>query len=191
MSVGEHVSVFVSIILGLGLADLAVSLHRLLLAHKRVRWDWLSPAVAIFTALNIIVVWWATYGWDQRAPNITMLDFVPYFILLMLLFLTAAAALPEEVPAEGIDLRDFYFSRSRYFWTLNLLQLLIVAIAILPRQVPAGDWQALAFSQAENLPHIIGAAILIVTKRLWVHRLLVGAFLASLVFDYVSAAMGA
>ena len=189
MSVGEYVSVFVSIVLGLGVADLAVSLHKLLLAQKRVRWDWLSPAIASFTALNIIAVWWATYEWYQRAPNLTMLAFVPDFILLSLLFLTAAAALPEEVPAEGLDLREFYFSRSRYFWTLNLLQLLMAAIFILPRYVGAGDWRALASIQAENLPHIIGVAILILTKRLWVHRLLVGTLFAFLIVGYVGAAM--
>lgn len=186
MSIGEHVSVFVSIILGLGIADLAVSLHKLMLAKKRVNWDWLSPAVAIFTALNIIVVWWATFE-HQASDN--MLDFVPYFILLILLFLAAAASLPEEVPAEGIALREFYFSRSRYFWTLNLLQLLIVATLIIPRQVPAWDWQALASRQLENLPHIISVAILIMTKRLWVHQTLIVVLLASIVFDYVGAEM--
>jgi hypothetical protein len=166
-----------------------VSLHKLLLAQKRVRWDWLSPAIAVFTALNIIAVWWATYNWYQRAPNLTMLAFVPDFILLVLLFLTAAAALPDDIPADGLDLREFYFSRSRYFWTLNLLQLLMVAIFILPRQVPAGDWQALAVRQAENLPHILLVAVLVLTKRLWVHRTLVAVLLAFLVFGYVGAAM--
>jgi hypothetical protein len=189
MSVGEYVSVFVSIVLGLGVADLAVSLHKLLLAQKRVRWDWLSPAIAVFTALNIIAVWWATYDWYQRAPNLTMFAFLPDFILLVLLFLSAAASLPEDVPAEGLDLRAFYFDRSRYFWTLNLLQLLIVAAAIVPREAPAADWQALAVRQAENLPLIIAVAILVATKRPWVHRLLVGAMLGFLVYGFVGTAM--
>jgi hypothetical protein len=45
MSVGEYVAVFVSIILGIALGDLALSTHRLLRARHRVEWHWVTPPI--------------------------------------------------------------------------------------------------------------------------------------------------
>jgi len=39
---------------------------------------------------------------------ITIGGFLPLLIGLILLFLLTAATLSDEVPAEGLDLRDFY-----------------------------------------------------------------------------------
>ena len=45
MSVANYVSVFSAIIIGLAVADLATSFHKLMRNRDRVRWDWLIFAV--------------------------------------------------------------------------------------------------------------------------------------------------
>ena len=95
MSVGEFLAVFASIILAIGIGDLSMSLHRLLSASSRVRWDWLSPAAALFVLLNIVAFWWACYGWYRSAPNLSVDSFLPDVAMFVLLVLSAAAALPD------------------------------------------------------------------------------------------------
>ncbi len=77
-----------AVVLGLAIADMATSLHKLLRNRRRVRWDWVLAQVA------------------------------PYFVVMVLLFLTASAALPDEVPEEGIDLGRYFDENRGYFLSL-------------------------------------------------------------------------
>ena len=43
MSIADFVLAFVGIIIGLGVADLLISLHKLLRAGRRVKWHWAYP----------------------------------------------------------------------------------------------------------------------------------------------------
>ena len=46
MSIVDFLLAFVGIILGLGVADLLTSLHKLLRAGSRVKWHWATPTLA-------------------------------------------------------------------------------------------------------------------------------------------------
>ena len=46
MSVSEYVMVFNPIIVGLAVADVLFSFHRLLRARARVKWFWMTPVLA-------------------------------------------------------------------------------------------------------------------------------------------------
>jgi hypothetical protein len=52
--VAEYVAAFISIMVGLALADLATSFQRLLRAGKRVKWDLLTPASATLVTAFVI-----------------------------------------------------------------------------------------------------------------------------------------
>ena len=47
MNTFEYITVLASIVVGLAIADLATSAHRLLRAGGRVRWDWIAPTAAL------------------------------------------------------------------------------------------------------------------------------------------------
>jgi hypothetical protein len=50
---------------------------------------------------------------------------------LVCMFLLASAALPDEVPAEGTDLRQYYQENGGYFWSLfSLFVLLMIAVEL-------------------------------------------------------------
>ena len=116
MSSAEYVSVLVSIVLGLALTEVLAGLHRLLRAGPRVRWDWAAPLASVLVALVLVMMWWSFYRPSSEAVSIGA--FLPSLVTLVLLYLLAGAALPDEVPPEGLDLRAYYDRNGRYFWGL-------------------------------------------------------------------------
>src|SRR5436190_926509 len=101
----EYLLLFAVIILGLAVSDVALSLHRLLGAGPRVRWDWLAPLAALVAFLKIVTQWWTWFRAEPLAGGLTWEMFLGVLAGAVLLFLIAAASLPDEVPGEGrIDL---------------------------------------------------------------------------------------
>jgi hypothetical protein len=132
MSLVERVDVLVAIVLGLALTELGTGVHRLMRAGNRVRWDWMSPALAALMLLEAVQFWWLSQTWYANATELRLIEFLPRLVILLLIYLLAAAVLPDEVPEEGIDLRAFYVETSRYFWALILLLTLGIMIFIIP-----------------------------------------------------------
>ena len=114
----EYVLAFASILVGLAMADLATSLHRLLRARGRVRWDWLAPLASVLVVLTVLEFWWSFYRIGRADGWASYGQFLPLVALLFVMFLLASAALPDEVPDGGIDLADYYRTNARYFWLL-------------------------------------------------------------------------
>ncbi|MDF7774920.1 hypothetical protein P1X14_06665 [Sphingomonas sp. AOB5] len=107
MSLNELVLAFIGVVIGLGVADLLTSFHKLLRAGSRVKWDWLTIVYAVMMLYSMIVFWWWQFGYPGT-QTLTIAAFLINFVFLVISFLMVAAALPDEVPAEGIDLRAFY-----------------------------------------------------------------------------------
>ena len=117
MSPFEYLLPLISVLVGLAVADLATSLHRLLQARRRVQWDWLPLLAAILAVLAVLDLWWGFFGF-RDLDEWKFARFLPIFVQLVVLFLLCASALPDEVPSDGLDLRAFYRSNGSYFWFL-------------------------------------------------------------------------
>ena len=169
MSVGEYVAIFVSIILGIALGDLALSTHRLLRARERVEWHWVTPALALFMLMNIIAFWWATFNWYRELGDYSIGAFLPDVALFTLLFLGAAAVMPDEIPDGRFSLKDFYFREARYFWSLMVLFVIMIIVHVDQRNEPNADWRTFLGSSAKNLFGLALMIPLLMTKRAWVH----------------------
>jgi hypothetical protein len=123
VDIGDYWATFVSIILGLGLADLLINFHRLLHERKRVGWDALPLAWAVVALLQLINYWWAV------AANLTRwretrvaLEFAWDAVAPVILFLIAASLLPRAMPAEGrLDMRAEWQKARGLFLTLGVL----------------------------------------------------------------------
>jgi len=127
----EYVLALVSILIGLAVADLSGSLHRLLRARQRVRWDWLTIAAALLVMMLILEFWWVFYGLGTSVAWTHYGAFLVLAASLVCMFLLASATLPDEVPEEGIDLRSYYRQNGRYFWSLfGLFVLLMIAVEL-------------------------------------------------------------
>jgi hypothetical protein len=75
MNSAEYVSVLVSIVVGLALTDVLQSLHRLLRAGRRVRWDWAAPLSTLLVVMVLVMLWWAFY--QPAAGRISIGEFLP------------------------------------------------------------------------------------------------------------------
>ena len=117
----EYIMPLVSVLVGLAIADLAVSFNRLLRARDRVQWNWLPLLTAFMAILAVLDIWWVFYGEQQADFYQTLAGFLPIVAQLILLYLINAAALPDDVPPEGMDLKEFYEENSPYFWTLFVI----------------------------------------------------------------------
>lgn len=175
----SYVVGLLSIITGLALSDMGISLHRLLKRRSRVQWDWLTLAIAGYVAFVIVRFWYQV--WSIRGfPGVTGLFFFLGIIAEnFVLFLVAASSLPDEDDlGKGlVDLRSFQQQNSTYLWRLFLLYTVMWAadgifFAVSTRQVVSLKMVLLFV-----VPLLLAAALAFVRQRK-IQSLLFGALLA-------------
>ncbi|HET7230236.1 MAG TPA: hypothetical protein VFJ16_09550 [Longimicrobium sp.] len=137
MSPFEYVLPMVSILIGLAVGDLSLSLHRLLRARRHVRWDWLPLAAALLVLLLILEFWWAFYGMGRAEVWTRYWGFLILGAALINIFLLASAALPDTIPDDGLDLAAYYHENRRYFWVLFALFTVLALVLDLLVEVDA------------------------------------------------------
>ncbi len=158
MSLFEFTFALQAIILGLALAQLVVSLNKLVLARERVIWAVQPLLAAGLVACNILLLW--TGAWyRQGAETTTIGDIVRDILINLTVFAAASAVLPDETPkGEAVDL-PAHFERVRvYFFALFIAP--IFAVGLIPQAIefartgvtdPANWW--------ENLVLMLGALV--------------------------------
>src|SRR5260221_2900740 len=107
-----------SVLIGLAVADIAASAHRLARTRLPVTWDPLALMAAFYALVMAIGMWFEI--WAVRNVSQTR-HFFFYFSMvasLFVLFLIAAASLPDDPAVDG-DLRAYYERNRRYFWFLG------------------------------------------------------------------------
>jgi len=126
----EYAMGMFSVLIGLAVADVATSFHRLLRVRAAVRWDPLALLAACYALCTAISMWFDLWGVRNFAATRHFLFYIAMVVQFFLLFLLAAASLPDERD-EGRDLRAFYATNHRQFWALLVLfQLVYVVFGI-------------------------------------------------------------
>jgi|APHM01.1.fsa_nt_gi hypothetical protein len=141
MSQLEYLVALISIIVGLGLTDLAQSVRELIRPGYAVKWDGLPLAWSAFVFLFTILLWWNGFSVLESASSAGEAGprFLSYLLLFFLLYLCCAFALPDpdwetSVAGSGdgsepaVDLEAFYFSAGHRRWFFGLLTGLFVAL---------------------------------------------------------------
>ncbi len=109
-----------SVLIGLSVADIAASFHRLLRFRSQVRWDPLVLLAAGYALCMAVYMWFDIWGVRHFGATRHFLFYVGLVTELFVLFLVAAASLPDDVDGPT-DLREYYAANSRYFWSLVAL----------------------------------------------------------------------
>jgi len=122
-----YLAAFITVLLAIAVGDMAVSLHRLLRARRRVKWHSL-PLVAGFVVLLILLTNFFAIWQLTGTQRMTFLELCWLLVPQFLYFLTASAVLPDEIPAKGLDLFDFYMGERRYFFMLLLLAVIVEVV---------------------------------------------------------------
>ena len=126
MDAFSYLSVLLSIILGLAIAQVLQGYRAILLARGRVR---LSAAVLIWSGLILLFAtqsWWASFGLRER----THWDFLAFAIILLqmvLLYMLSAVIFPEVGRDDRVDLVD-HFDRHRSIFFGFLIGVLAVSV---------------------------------------------------------------
>lgn len=183
MSQLEYLIALISIIVGLGLTDLAQSLRELVRPGSTVQWHWLPLLWAANVFLIIVQLWWASFNILQRAVFGRALVFLPFLLLFVGLYLACAFSLPDleertsaaspASPTGELDLEQFYFSPAHRRWFFGILigitilgQGIVLPLFLLQAEVGLGS-AVLTVSQNVVIAGLF--AVLIVTERRWVH----------------------
>ncbi|HEY2356348.1 MAG TPA: hypothetical protein VGH86_02770 [Phenylobacterium sp.] len=174
----QYILTLESIILGLAIGDLAKSLHTLLRARKRVRWDWLAPLTAIMITVKIANHWWSWYRFGPVASRLTFEMLLGIMATTILLYLVSAAALPDDAREQEVDLRVHYERTAPRLWiTFIAYGLLTSAINLwMDVKIPS-------MIQVYWPLHLVTpvAATLLVVRNRWWH----GAFLVGVIVIYI------
>ena len=195
MSQLEYLVALISIIVGLGLTDLAQSVRELIRPGYAVKWDGLPLAWSVFVFLMTILLWWQGFA-ALKEPDIGggagpfFLSFLLYFLIL---YLCCAFALPDPDwerasvgsgpagatnpagPAErGVDLEAFYFSTGHRRWFFGLLIGFWVALMVADQLTFESGGPA---QRLRSVLPVLGlcaiTAIPILTDRRWAHWVVV------------------
>jgi len=175
-----------AVLIGLAVADIANSFHRLMRSRPAVRWDPLALTAALYTLCMCVYMWFDI--WFVRHFDATR-NFLFYLALvaqLFVLFLAAAASLPDETHGP-LDLRDYYAKNRRYFWSLiTVFQFGYVVFGIyfvssytgrLPYWVGARLWAQMV------APLAISVALLVLRSRI-AHYVGLALMFVVMVFHY-------
>ena len=161
----SYLSVLLSIILGLAVAEILTGFRGLLQARGRVRLYWPSLLWSFVLLVIYAQTWWAMFGlrthhdWSFAGFGIVLLH-------MIVLYMLAGLVLPDITANETIDLRANYFSQHRWFCGLALLSVGTSLAKDLILDGHLTDSTNLAF-------HLVFAAMALIgwiTTREWFHK---------------------
>lgn len=119
-----YLSVLLSIILGLAIAEVLQGYGMLLLSRSKVR---LYAPPLIWSVMMLMMAtqfWWASFGLAEREHW----DFAAFMAVLLqtvMMYMGTTVVLPKNASDEPIDLRSHYYREATPFFTFGLLFLLV------------------------------------------------------------------
>jgi hypothetical protein len=116
----EYATGVFAVLIGLAIADIATSFHRLLRSKSAVKWDPLALSAALYALCMAIYMWFDLWGVRNFTATRNFLFYLLLFAQLFVLFLVAASSLPDDA-STSTDLREFYAANRRNFWRLIVL----------------------------------------------------------------------
>ena len=115
MTYFEYEAVYFGIIVGLALANVLMSFHKLIEAGTLVRWSWFAPASALYAVVLTLGEFWSLWVRQRDLGHDIFLSWLPTAFAFALVFLMCAASLPDEA-REGVDLKHYYLENRYRFW---------------------------------------------------------------------------
>lgn len=110
-----------AVLIGLAVTDIASSFHRLLRIKARVSWDPLTLLAAFYALCMAVYMWFDIWGIRHFHLTRHFFFYIGLVGQLFILYLIAAASLPDEQSEGPIDLREYYARNRQHFWRLMAL----------------------------------------------------------------------
>ena len=178
MELFEFLMVLVSIIIGLGIAELLTGTARLLRTRKSVDFYWLHTLLIFGIGFAMLQIWWE--GWTLRAlPEVSFLQLCLLLTGPVSLFLIAHLLFPD--PVEGTSLADYYLDQAPLIWGFATVGT-IVGTFLLP--LTHGE-TILRPENISGFPMLAMFLVLVVSRKRRVHEILVPLVLLMLILDTI------
>lgn len=188
MTVGEYLIIFSAILIGLAVADLSLSLHRLLRQGRDLQWHPIVPVTGFIVLCLILNLWWGLYRAFSQTTEIEFVEFLPQVFMMLALFLLAAAAFPDEKLPKGSSLKEYYLDNRVQFWGLLALYLLLVMVNIGMSGMREGWSLQTHFERSlSNGIGVILCCIMMWTRRMVLHWLMVALSLYAIITVWFGA----
>ena len=179
MNLFEFLMILLSLIVGLGLAEILSGFANHLRRHGMRELSWPHAVVTATVFLGLLQVFWEAWGlrfeetWTFPA------------MLLMLggpicLYLIAHVLFPER--GEVVNLGDYYMKRAPLLWPVAGLTV-VVGTVFRPIAFGAPLWET---DNVSAIPILAVCALLSITKKPIVHSLLAPLVLASVLLDVLT-----
>jgi hypothetical protein len=117
MNAFDYLTVLISIVLGLAMANVLARLAAVLTARERIDFYWPPIVWAIWLFFICAQHWWAQWGIRHTSEW----NFVTFWLELLVpvdLFLLAALVLPERAEHGTLDLGEWYVRNQRWFFAI-------------------------------------------------------------------------
>lgn len=176
MDLFEFLMVLVSIIVGLGLAELLTGIAQLLRTRGATRYYWVHGVLSSIIFVALLQQWWET--WELRTAGAW--SFIALLLMLVgpiCLFLMAHLLFPrgDEAP----DLETYYYGPMRPVWILGAVA---IVGSTLFRPLVFG-YHLIDPGNITSFLGLIAFIILFVTCRRSVHAVIVPFALLALMYD--------
>ena len=176
MSLFEFLMVLVSIIVGLGVAEILTGIAQQIRFRASSIGYWVHSCGVTLIFLALLQNWWEL--WELRdADEWTFSGLVLMLLAPGGLYLIAHLIFPE--PIQGADFKAYYYSAMRPVWWLAGL---VAITSTLFRPLAFGA-ELIDMDNAAALLMVIGFTTLATSKNVAVHSILVPAFLLLLIWD--------
>ena len=184
MSPFDYALGLVSVLVGLALADVAASLHRLLRQARLVRWDGRVVLCVVLVIITITGMWFEVWSIRSVKAVLSYPFYLSLFLEFMVLFLVSAACLPDE-PGESCDLGAFYERNGTYLWSLFALfqtSFFLHWIYFAGLRV-SNHWQTLLLGTWVGVPLLVFVLLAMIRSR-WFHYIALLALIAYRLLNY-------
>lgn len=180
MSSFEFLSVLISVVVGLGIANILNGIGRLLHRHKDVRVSVTFAAWTLFLFLYMVIYWWTVvFGW-QNWQNWNLVIFMFILTYGIVLFLLSVILYPADMPSDW-DPHDRFIDMRRWFFGLFILLIFIEFLDSYlkdhlsgfstPYLLMLGLWLACGvagFISKNRRVHAIASVSALASQNLWV-----------------------
>jgi len=172
----EFLMILLSIIVGLGLAELLTGIAKILREGRQSQFSWIHGAIVVAIFLALLQTFWESWGL-QNVPEWTFPAMLLMLTSPILLFVIAHILFPAGTHYDNLG--EYYFERAKLIWTIALV---IAVVSSLFRPLAFG-MPLLVMDNASTIPTLVIFLLLITIRNRTFHYVLVPLVPLSIAID--------